>query len=40
MVAVVYVEVVPRIASYGSIAKQLGTVSAPWAAALAAGVAA
>jgi len=39
MVAVVYVEVVPRIASYGSIAKQLGTVSAPWAAALAAGVA-
>ena len=39
LVAVVYVEVVPRIASYGSIAKQLATVSAPWAAALAAGVA-
>ena len=35
----VYVEVVPRIASYGSVAKQLATVSAPWAAALAAGVA-
>jgi putative heme transporter len=35
IVAAVYVEVVPRIASYGSIAKQLGTVSAPWAFALA-----
>ena len=39
VIAVVYVEVVPRIASYGSVAKQLATVSAPWAAALAAGVA-
>ena len=38
-VAAVYVEVVPRIASYGSIAKQLATVSAPWAAGLAAAVA-
>lgn len=35
VVAVVYVEVVPRIASYGSVAKHLGTVSAPWAAGLA-----
>lgn len=34
MVAVVYVEVVPRIASYGSVAKQLGTVSAWWGVAL------
>src|SRR4051794_28775124 len=33
----VYVEVVPRIASYGSVAHQLGTISAPWIAALAAG---
>ena len=39
MVAVVYVEVVPRIASYGSIAKQLGTVSAWWALGLAAAAA-
>ena len=39
IVAAVYVEVVPRIASYGSIAKQLGTVSAPWAAGLAAAAA-
>jgi putative heme transporter len=31
----VFVEVVPRIASYGSVAKQLANVSAPWAAALA-----
>lgn len=31
----VFVLVVPRIASYGSVAKQLGNVSAPWAAALA-----
>lgn len=38
IVAAVYVEVVPRIASYGSIAKQLGTVSAPWAAGLVAAV--
>lgn len=35
-VAAVYVEVVPRIASYGSVAQHLGTVSAPWAAGLAA----
>jgi putative heme transporter len=34
IVAVVYVEVVPRIASYGSVAKHLATVSAPWAVAL------
>jgi uncharacterized membrane protein YbhN (UPF0104 family) len=33
----VYVEVVPRIASYGSVAHQLGTISAPWIAALAVG---
>jgi putative heme transporter len=38
-IAVVYAEVVPRIASYGSIAKQLGTVSAWWGAGLAAAVA-
>jgi putative heme transporter len=38
-IAVVYVEVVPRIASYGSIAKQLGTVSAWWGVGLAAAVA-
>jgi uncharacterized membrane protein YbhN (UPF0104 family) len=36
VVAAVYLEVVPRIASYGSVAKQLATVSAPWAAGLAA----
>jgi putative heme transporter len=35
--AIVFVEVVPRIASYGSVGHQLGTVSWPWAAALAAG---
>src|SRR4029077_2760837 len=35
LAAVVFAEVVPRIASYGSVAKQLETVSAPWAAALA-----
>lgn len=35
MIAVVYVEVLPRIASYGSIAKQLGKVSAWWGVALA-----
>jgi uncharacterized membrane protein YbhN (UPF0104 family) len=35
--AIVFVEVVPRIASYGSVAHQLGTVSWPWAAALAGG---
>jgi uncharacterized membrane protein YbhN (UPF0104 family) len=34
--AAVFAEVVPRIASYGSVAKQLGTVSTPWAVALAA----
>lgn len=34
-VAIVFVEVVPRIASYGSIARQLATVSAAWAVALA-----
>lgn len=33
----VFVVVVPRIASYGSVAHQLGTVSAPWIAALAVG---
>jgi putative heme transporter len=32
----VFAEVVPRIASYGSVAKQIETVSAPWALALAA----
>jgi uncharacterized membrane protein YbhN (UPF0104 family) len=37
--AAVFVEVVPRIASYGSVAKQLATVSAPWAVALAAAAA-
>ena len=36
LAAVVFVEVVPRIASYGDVAHQLGTVSAPWIAALAA----
>jgi putative heme transporter len=39
IVAAVYIEVVPRIASYGSIASRLATVSAPWAAALAAAAA-
>jgi uncharacterized membrane protein YbhN (UPF0104 family) len=39
IVAAVYVEVVPRIASYGSVAKQLAAVSAPWAAGLAAAAA-
>jgi uncharacterized membrane protein YbhN (UPF0104 family) len=34
-IAVVYVEVVPRIASYGSVGKQIATVSVPWAAGLA-----
>lgn len=37
LAAVVFAEVVPRIASYGSVAHRLATVSAPWAAALAAG---
>jgi putative heme transporter len=36
-VAAVFAEIVPRIASYGSVAHQLGTVSTPWVAALAAG---
>src|SRR5215470_4935018 len=35
--AIVFIEVVPRIASYGSVAHRLGTVSAPWIAALAVG---
>jgi len=35
--AIVFAEVVPRIASYGSVAHQLGTVSGLWAAALAGG---
>jgi uncharacterized protein (TIRG00374 family) len=34
LAAVVFVEVVPRIASYGSVGKQLENVSAPWAVAL------
>src|SRR5579862_9200589 len=37
LAAIVFVEVVPRIASYGSVGHQLGTVSAPWIAALAVG---
>jgi uncharacterized membrane protein YbhN (UPF0104 family) len=36
LAAAVFVEVVPRIASYGSVAHQLGTVSWPWIAALTA----
>ncbi|HEV8179899.1 MAG TPA: lysylphosphatidylglycerol synthase domain-containing protein [Gaiellaceae bacterium] len=36
LVAAVFAVVVPRIASYGSVAKHLATVSGPWAAALAA----
>lgn len=39
IVAAVYVVAVPRIASYGSIARELETVSGPWAAGLAAAVA-
>jgi uncharacterized membrane protein YbhN (UPF0104 family) len=39
MVAVVYVEVLPRIASYGSIAKQFGGVSIWWGLGLAAAAA-
>jgi uncharacterized membrane protein YbhN (UPF0104 family) len=35
LAAAVFVEVVPRIASYGSVAHRLGTVSAPWISALA-----
>jgi uncharacterized membrane protein YbhN (UPF0104 family) len=34
--AAVFAEIVPRIASYGDVAHRLGTVSAPWVAALAA----
>src|SRR3954466_8910512 len=36
LAAAVFVEVVPRIASYGSVAHRLGTVSWPWIAALTA----
>jgi uncharacterized membrane protein YbhN (UPF0104 family) len=35
LAAVVFAEVVPRIASYRSVAKQIETISAPWIAALA-----
>ena len=35
--AIVFIEVVPRIASYGDVAHQLGTVSAVWIATLAVG---
>jgi putative heme transporter len=37
LAAAVFAEIVPRIASYGSVAHQLGTVSWPWIAALAVG---
>ncbi len=37
LAAAVFVEIVPRIASYGDVAHRLGTVSGPWIAALAAG---
>jgi uncharacterized membrane protein YbhN (UPF0104 family) len=37
LAAAVFIEVVPRIASYGSVAHRLGAVSAAWIAALAAG---
>ena len=36
LIAGVFAAVVPRIASYGTVAHRLGTVSAPWLAALAA----
>jgi putative heme transporter len=36
LAAAVFVEIVPRIASYGSVAHRLGTVSLPWALGLAA----
>jgi len=36
LAAAVFAEIVPRIASYGSVGRQLETVSAPWAVALAA----
>jgi putative heme transporter len=39
LAAAVFIEVVPRIASYGSVGRQLATVSVPWAAALAAAAA-
>jgi uncharacterized membrane protein YbhN (UPF0104 family) len=38
LAAAVFAEVVPRIASYGSVAHRLAPVSAPWAAAIAVGV--
>ena len=38
LAAVVFAEILPRIASYGSVAHRLATVSAPWAAAIAVGV--
>src|SRR3954464_11510786 len=38
LAAAVFAEVVPRIASYGSVAHRLATVSAPWAAAIAVGM--
>jgi uncharacterized membrane protein YbhN (UPF0104 family) len=38
LAAVVFAEIVPRIASYGSVAHRLATVSGPWAAALTVGV--
>jgi uncharacterized membrane protein YbhN (UPF0104 family) len=37
LAAIVFAEVLPRIASYGSVAHRLGTISAAWIAALAAG---
>lgn len=37
LIAAVFAEIVPRIASYGSVADQLRTVSTPWVAALVAG---
>jgi putative heme transporter len=39
LIAAVFAEVLPRIASYGSVAHRLATVSAPWALALAAAAA-
>jgi uncharacterized membrane protein YbhN (UPF0104 family) len=36
LAAAVFAEIVPRIASYGSVAHELGTVSPPWAAGIAA----
>jgi putative heme transporter len=37
LAAAVFAEILPRIASYGSVAHRLGTISWPWIAALAAG---